>query len=425
MKIVNIFFFLVLGSIIQISYAEDPISNADKSVLRILVKKDNGIYLGSGFVVSSDGVVVTNQHVINKAKKIVILSKDSTSKVISFSGSIFWESRDLDLALLKVEDLHIQPIHLNANKLIKGSKVFTIGYPGVADQENNSEDSLAESTITEGVVGRNVEGAWDNQGLKFNLIQHSAAVNSGNSGGPLINNCGEVIGVNTAKALGQIELNNDAYVVNQSDGIFFASHVSNLINVLKNNNIAFLAEERECITSSTLTSSVDKSKPEIAYSGIILICVIFLMFALTVAIFIFIFKKPQVITETFTQFKRRESPKSFINEKKLINLKIFTFTISYPEGNSEKKILTYKNESHNKILIGRDPSNNLCIDHISVSRFHAEITCIDGNLFMQDLNSTNGTWLNNLKISSNLTSIKKGDDIRIGKILFQVQGENL
>ena len=137
---------------------------------------------GSGFFISADGYVVTNNHVIDKATDVEILTDDGKTYTAKVIGT---DSRT-DLALLKVDGRNDFPwVRLAANPPRVGDWVLAVGNPfGLG------------GTVTAGIVsarGRDIgAGTYDD------FIQIDAAVNRGNSGGPTFNLAGEVIGVNTA-----------------------------------------------------------------------------------------------------------------------------------------------------------------------------------------------------------------------------------
>lgn len=137
---------------------------------------------GSGFVIESDGQILTNYHVIQSAERIMVKFSDGRSLAARVLGS----DPDTDIALIKVDarNLPVAPIG-NSDTLRVGEWVCAIGNP------------LAyEHTVTVGVVSYLGRKLFDSS--LDNYIQTDAAINFGNSGGPLINSSGEVVGINSA-----------------------------------------------------------------------------------------------------------------------------------------------------------------------------------------------------------------------------------
>ncbi|MFH0882621.1 MAG: trypsin-like peptidase domain-containing protein [bacterium] len=146
--------------------------------------------LGSGFVISPDGYVVTNEHVVHMASKIVVTFENGKSMNAEVIGTDY----DTDIALVKVDgkDLPFLKISPTDNILV-GEWVIAIGNPFGLFKVND------QASVSVGVVsamGRNFERQEDGR-LYRNMIQTDAAINPGNSGGPLVNVLGEVMGVNT------------------------------------------------------------------------------------------------------------------------------------------------------------------------------------------------------------------------------------
>lgn len=146
---------------------------------------------GSGFVLSPDGYVVTNEHVLGRAEMIEVLFPDGRTLSAERVGS----DRATDLALLKVEAEESLPyLEFDTTSApIVGEWVVALGNPfGLFE--------AAQPSVTVGVVsatGRNLQAERDGR-IYRDMIQTDAAVNRGNSGGPLVNATGKVIGINTA-----------------------------------------------------------------------------------------------------------------------------------------------------------------------------------------------------------------------------------
>ena len=147
---------------------------------------------GSGFIVSPDGVVITNQHVTQGAEQIVVTTRDGRD----LPAKILGEDPLTDIAVLKVEGSGLRTAPLgNSTDLLIGEWVVAVGNPFAYLLGN------AEPTVTAGVVsavGRNLLPSQGQSGIYVGMIQTDAPINPGNSGGPLANALGEVVGVNSS-----------------------------------------------------------------------------------------------------------------------------------------------------------------------------------------------------------------------------------
>ncbi|MEK6782620.1 MAG: trypsin-like peptidase domain-containing protein [Bacteroidota bacterium] len=168
----------------------DAVNMAKNAVVKIDVYKKNKGKLqpsgsGSGFIFSSDGFVFTNHHVVHGAEKIMV----SLLNENEIEGFLIGKDPDTDLAILKIYSSGYSVAKLgNTDHLQIGQFVIAIGNP-----------FGYQHTVTTGVVsalGRTLRA--QSGMLVDNVIQSDAALNPGNSGGPMINTDGEVIGVNTA-----------------------------------------------------------------------------------------------------------------------------------------------------------------------------------------------------------------------------------
>ncbi len=135
--------------------------------------------VGSGFIISEDGYIITNEHVVDGASKVIVTLNDSKE----YQAKIIGVDKRTDLALLKIEAKGLKALEMgNSESLKKGQWVLAIGSPyGL------------ESTVTSGIVSAINRDTGDY--LPF--IQTDVAINPGNSGGPLIDLSGKVVGVNS------------------------------------------------------------------------------------------------------------------------------------------------------------------------------------------------------------------------------------
>jgi S1-C subfamily serine protease len=157
--------------------------------------------VGTGFVVRSDGIVVTNYHVVEGASRITVISSDAQPK--RYEARVIGGDQQADLAVLKIDAQGLATAPLGSSAALKlGQPVVALGY-ALAIKKGGP-------TVTTGIVsalGRSIKAAdpgcqtcTNGQRLYTDIIQTDAAINPGNSGGPLVNLAGQVIGINTAGA---------------------------------------------------------------------------------------------------------------------------------------------------------------------------------------------------------------------------------
>lgn len=145
--------------------------------------------LGSGFIISPDGYVVTNDHVAGNASEITVTMTNGDK----YKAELIGTDRTTDVALLKIDGKNLPYLKLgNSDEVIIGEWVIAFGNPfGLFDRNN-------KPTVTVGVVSTTNISLQAQEGRSYRgMIQTDAAINSGNSGGPLVNSLGEVIGVNS------------------------------------------------------------------------------------------------------------------------------------------------------------------------------------------------------------------------------------
>ena len=172
----------------------------------------SGTVSGTGFVLTSDGYIATNYHVVETAiqsdSKVTVKMNDGTS----YEGKVIGGDADNDVALVKIEAKGLSAATLgNSNEMEVGETVYSIGNP------------LGELTytLTSGVVSALDRELQTSVSGSINMFQIDAAINSGNSGGPIYNDRGQVIGIATAKNM-----------TSGVEGIGFAVPVNDAIEVL-------------------------------------------------------------------------------------------------------------------------------------------------------------------------------------------------
>ena len=218
---------------------------AEQSVVRVLVvyRGFGGVPLdtvgmGSGFVVAP-GTIVTNYHVVevppeaSSADIYIVPHKDSGAGYQRVTLVKSWTEGDM--ALLHADDLKIPALKLFLSPY-KNERIVSMGYPDVTDHLlNRSGTELLEPTdayVTQGSIA--LFASTNPDGSKVDTVFHTAPINHGNSGGPLLNECGQVVGINTWTAPSTVSAGGD---VDVSAGQFVATHVSAVNSFLAANGI--------------------------------------------------------------------------------------------------------------------------------------------------------------------------------------------
>ena len=194
---------------------------------------------GSGFVVNAQGHVVTNHHIVNGRSRFAVKQGSRTA-----TADLIWSSESLDLALIHTDLDGLETVVLAVSRPRILAEVIAIGYPGVADAVATSGD--ADPSFTKGIISRRViQGTW-NRRETLQILQHSAQVNRGNSGGPLIDACGRAIGVNTANASVTVQQTLGGPQINAPTGVHWASFIAELVEELDSLGIPYDSASDAC-----------------------------------------------------------------------------------------------------------------------------------------------------------------------------------
>lgn len=178
-------------------FGNDPFFNdVDMRVPRYIQKgtEEKKVGAGTGFLISDDGYIATNRHVVNDSEaKYTVLLSDGTQK----AAAITYIDDKIDLAIVKVEGTKYPHVALGDSDTLKlGQTVFAVG--NALGEYNNSVSTGIISGLNRDIQA---SGSGGSESLK-GVIQTDAAINPGNSGGPLVTLEGEVIGVNVATVVG-------------------------------------------------------------------------------------------------------------------------------------------------------------------------------------------------------------------------------
>lgn len=215
---------------------------------------------GSGFIVTEDGYILTNYHVVEDSQTITVTLYDDSS----YEAELIGYDESNDIAVLKIDAEDLRPVHFgNSDELYVGQDVLAIGNP------------LGELTfsLTRGIISALNREVTLSSSLRMKLIQTDCAINSGNSGGALFNLHGEVIGITNAKYSSSgsqasvdnigfaIPVNTVVGIVEQimTDGEISSPYIGVMVNNVGEDLTAYGIPEGAHIVSVTEDSPADKA----------------------------------------------------------------------------------------------------------------------------------------------------------------------
>ncbi len=398
------------------SFAQDASKVFEKVSLSIgLVTDGRGV--GSGFFINNN-TFITNNHV---AQHINIRNAEIRTKDKIFEIEIIVDyDKDIDLAIIKVRESSEHFLKIcNPDNVNVGMTVYAIGNPTTSDTK------IFKNTFTQGIINNITydkikDGDMD---INANVILHSAALNPGNSGGPLVNSNGDVCGVNS-------------YIRYNAENMNFAIHVKELINLLNKNNISYEAESGKINSSKKDGDSLNQKTPEVLkfdsltkmsipklndsstvilsnssnsnYTFVVLASGFGILFV--VIIVVLYSKKGDIVPNHNSQYHIQE--RIIYTEPAYIPSVKEEFSPFFLYGNN--KFFIHKEE----FMVGRDSMCDMIIEDSKISRYQFKINKSEVRCLLTDLGSKNGTMVNDEKVK--MKFINKGDIITIGthKILY-------
>lgn len=386
----------------------------------------DGRGFGSGFFINKN-IFVTNYHVIHHLKEnnIEIRTQNNVFNI----EKIIEENKNVDLTLIQVSDSSANYFKISDPADIKiGQTVYAIGNPAAPDEK------VFKNTFTNGIINNILNDKLKGKDyiIDSKVILHSADLNPGNSGGPLLNDKGELVGIN-------------AYIRFNIEMMKFAIHVDELIALLDKNGISYIKGninkniKSDSLTENnlgnnqssliTLDSLISRQKSLTKDSVNYLIksvndndntlLYVFLFFGIGTMLFM-------IILYSGKKNKSKEIP-AVINslpDTLIHNGQIVVSDINNLVQDRKRSFLLYNDRKIDlqelEMIAGRDSSCDISINDTNLSRFHFNITYINNNYIIADLGSKNGTYINGNKINSKI--LFNGDIITVGhsKLLFKV-----
>lgn len=484
----------VLLSLACASHAID-VDQLKPSVLRVVTPMGAS---GSSFVVSKDDqgcVLATNAHVVSGSEKtevFLLRASSITSKVDAFRARVIWFDEEMDLALLRAPGLDAEPMVLSNFPPAQVEEVYSFGFPGVADDAEAQAElariviesfvaglfskviddpkvtstGLAEVSISKGGVRRIIKGKWDPSfsGPDFLIIEHDVNITGGNSGGPLLNECGQVVGINTQRVP---DPNMPIDVVRKS------SHASVLIAALRAQGLAFVEAASPCTAaaaqsaqgptptpvpipaatpastkpaapsaSSDAKPSASAQQPEAKGAsrsstapGLALLAVVVFLLATAAACLavVAIVRRPSIVTETYTQYLRRKpeaggsSPPAHSARSQpiaAVTQRLVLEGFDPDKGPASRiNIPVDLQRAAGKLILGRKrDAVHIHLGNLSVSGQHVALwSDADGRCWVEDRNSSNGTRLNGHALKPLAAApLKHRDQLQVGDVRLTV-----
>lgn len=348
--------------------------------------------IASGFFVN-ENTFVTNEHVVsmlNMKKAYVKLKSGETYRITEVIES----SKTSDLALLRINS-SVQNYYriYEADTINSGTRVYAIGNP------TSAGILIHDFTLTDGIVNKVID-RFNFRGfdVKAKVIMHSASLNSGNSGGPLLNSNGIVVGVNS-------------FYDRSSNNLYFSVFAGELISMLKRNNVAYnkkslldsLKKGQDVFAKDSLIKVRPRESGTWNYAKYVALSILFIVIIMLVVLNTRTKKKSKL------DFHTSNIPNNLYNLRSDI----------IPKNEEEKPrayFIYYGNRyimEKSSIVIGRDISSELCINDPSISGSHCRITYNSDVYSITDLGSKNGTYVNGFKIRREI--LRDGDTIKLGR----------
>jgi S1-C subfamily serine protease len=427
---------LSLSIVVKVNAAPD-VDAVERSIVRVVIGGH-----GTGWVVSP-GVVATNWHVAEGQTSYDIIPAGTTDV---YRGTLRWiGDSERDIALIDVPGLPLEPFTIHTGDPRRGSQSYTVGFPGLGD------DLTGRANTNVSVYGGTIALVVENSaGIK--IVQHTNIVNAGNSGGPLLDNCGRVLGLTTWG------VENQQY---QADFIWASVHVSELARQMDSLGIPYQNDPDACVDAAAGTfdtSALDSqlstqsqalsqqeaalSQQEAAISqqaavlseqskaleqftrqmyiygsaGAVLL-------ALTLALAL---RRPrQQIVQAISNVSRKITgfnPEQYTDRPagRPVAVKsglALSGTVAGKNINLPFDVKALAREAHG-ISVGRQLDLvDYCLEDPTVSRRHLRLSLNKDVIEIEDLNSSGGTYLNGKQLLPfRKAAVKVGDRLKLGNV---------
>jgi pSer/pThr/pTyr-binding forkhead associated (FHA) protein len=406
-----------------------PEREVEKSLFRVLTLKQfpNGSVFATGtaFKISGPATVVTNNHVVQDATTIVLVYW-SEGKFVESEARVEYADKASDLALLKaVRPLPGQPLPVARYTPASGSEAWALGFPSAADaifgrirsiedflEKLSADASMSQPTRTFGTV------SGERPRDRTTFIQHQVPISPGNSGGPLIDVCGAVIGINTLAGP-------------RASAIFGAVSSRELIDLLQVRGV-----EANIVASRCWVMFEPRY---VVYS----VSLIAALLVLAVGLFVFVRfarRDPRWVgrSKLHGTPRRASASSAKVIDITPIPLEIGPEQPPRPKKQGSRPVVEPARSARlvpaaggrpveiplehvpGSVVIGRGPDCDILLDDPSISRRHCRLDFEPtGEIKVHDLGSGNGTRINGTQLPKG--TIRAGDRISLGSVEFRLE----
>ena len=242
-KLASIFLLPLLLAVSVFAWSQPDIPTVRESIVQVVVMDgDEMERIGSGFAVAADGYVLTAAHLVTNEDRIAVVPLTTGAELLA---RVEYINERADLALLAVNGLSLPPIKLAMDGFDSGRLVYAAG---VWDESDESvlvalADEDIPLALAEGAVGKHEDLAATNGSLTVPLIEHNAMIPASGYGGPLLNECGEVAGLNRGSP------GVTSWRLRRGQGpeeVVHAVHVTAIAELLQPRDITFIQSEITC-----------------------------------------------------------------------------------------------------------------------------------------------------------------------------------
>ena len=403
----------------------------DRAVVRVVAHSAAGEILGtgSGFFVD-ERHVVTNHHVVAGGK----LPPNPLISIVLVDGrdwlpaTVRWTDEGLDLAVLEAPPAQdSSSLALRLTEPARGVDVYAVGYPGSADRASGD---VVQSTLTDGILSKPpFEAQWGAplSGLA-RVLQHTAAISPGSSGGPLLDACGNALGVNTSGGLSEVhDASGNVIGATAAQGIFFALDASELARALDRLGVQYVPAGA-CGAAGQRPRTASAAAPGTSNRSLWLIGLL----APVVVGALLLYRHSRrlgvdVPAGSAPAYNPASAPVSPGTENAASHSAVRSSPVRLtghggtPHLTVDTAELLRAAHGHS---FGRLPD---LVDHSltveGLSRRHFRISMDRGRTFLEDLNSTNGTFVNGERlVPYRAQQLRAGDEIRAGAGRWHVAG---